>query len=465
MNKRIQSTRKYLRRRFLGVIFATLGFALLPLVLLMLVQGIFGGGEPVKLEASRRLKASYYDIDVSDIEEAGGSAMAVDKDLNVIPLAGKAITDKTAFTTAEWTQYLKTMGESSKYRYDAAYMEGEQGYWLVLRIPRAVTFDLTYDSNPEAKGYGSTKAMFLIILSVYVIALIIFVVVYSKRAARRVTDSVEAVSREAKRLEDGEFDIRVSAGETEELDGLNRAMVHLAGELKEKQELRKAEEEKRMLLVSELSHDLKTPLASVQGYSEMLLEGVEDESKRRDYLQMIYDNSVRSNEMLQALFTYSKLGSAGYSPNMEVTDICEYTRQVIAEYIPKFEDRGVGYSLSIPDEEINVNLSRELFRRIYDNLFENSMKYNPLGTEISVDIRHDGSEAEIRISDNGVGIPNEYRDKIFTPFYRGNADKSTGSGLGLAIVKRIAELHGAEIAVDHDVTQGCGYIIKNLRKI
>ena len=220
-----------------------------------------------------------------------------------------------------------------------------------------------------------------------------------------------------------------------------------------------------MLLVSELSHDLKTPLASVQGYSEMLLEGVEDESKRRDYLQMIYDNSVRSNEMLQALFTYSKLGSAGYSPNMEVTDICEYTRQVIAEYIPKFEDRGVGYSRSIPDEEINVKLSRELFRRIYDNFFENSMKYNPLGTEILVDIRHDGSEAEIRISDNGVGIPNEYRDKIFTPFYRGNADKSTGSGLGLAIVKRIAELHGAEITVDHDVTQGCGYIIKNLRKI
>lgn len=165
----------------------------------------------------------------------------------------------------------------------------------------------------------------------------------------------------------------------------DKVMKHLALELNSKEEIQKNEEAKRMLLVSEISHDLKNPLASVQGYSEMLYKGgVSVQTKQKEYAEMIHSNAVRANELLQSLFTYSKLGSAGYTPELKKIDICEYTRLIFAEYIPRLEDAGFQYELNIPDEEICVNLDQDLFRRVYDNLIENLMKYNHSGTGIKI---------------------------------------------------------------------------------
>lgn len=453
-----------MRRRFLRVILATFGFALIPFVLIVLLQKIYVSSENNLKNAAERLEDSYTEIDVSDYVASGGSAMVVDENLTVVNLGGPAICGKTAFTMEEWTEFLHKTGEVSKYNYDIAYHEGEAPYWLVMRSPQSITLSIALFFNPEAPNYKPSMTIFLIVQSLYVIALIIFVVVYSKKAASKITSSVEEVYDGAEKLERGEYDIKSSEGETLELDRLGRAMEHLASELREKDEIRTEEEEKRMLLVSEISHDLKNPLASVQGYSEMLLSGRADADRQQDYLKMIYDNSVRSNSILQSLFTYSKLGSAGYKAELEETDICEYTRQIIAEYIPRLEEAGFRYKLDIPEEEILVDISQDLFRRVYDNLIENSMKYNEAGTEIGIIVRRTDKNVQIIVMDNGVGIPEEHREKIFTPFYRGDDkarnSKSGGSGLGLAIVKRIVELHNGSIAFISDHSGGCKYVIE-----
>ena len=230
--------------------------------------------------------------------------------------------------------------------------------------------------------------------------------------------------------------------------------------MKAREELLHSEEEKRMLLVSEISHDLKTPLASVQGYSEMLLSKDVDIQKQREYLQSIHDNSVRSNNILRSLFMYSKLGSAGFKPNTERTDICEYTRQIIAEYIPVFEEKGFGYEFEVPENELAVSIDKELFRRVYDNLIENALKYNPEETKITISVEDKDSSVEIIVADNGTGIPAEYTDRIFLPFFR--ADKASsnhdGSGLGLAIVRQIVTLHSGDISYTGD-KGGCKWLI------
>jgi signal transduction histidine kinase len=331
--------------------------------------------------------------------------------------------------------------------------------------------------NPKAPNFGANIGIFLGAFSVYFIILAVFILVYSKNAAKKITKSIEDISENAKDLERGEYDIEVSEGETLELDMLSTSMRHLGEELKEKSTIQKNEEEKRMLLISEISHDLKNPLAGVQGYSEMLLSGNVEESKKQDYLRMIYDNSVRSNNILQSLFTYSKLGSAGYEMSMELTDVSEYTRQIIAEYIPKLEEAGFKYSFSIPEEEIYIPMNRNLFRRIYDNLIENSVKYNVKGTEIRIEIRTSENTGEtdntdniscrrlyINVSDNGIGIPEDHIDSIFMPFYRvegktGRAG-SGGSGLGLAIVEKIVRLHGGTITYVPGDKKGCEFIME-----
>ena len=409
------NTRALLKKRFFIVAVATIGLFLLPLLLLFISMHAYQPKTAKHISASERITPQAKDVDVSDYIADGGSAMIVDKNLNATLLGGKPIWDKAVFSEEEWTDFLIDIDEMNGYQYDIAYQGGSDGYWLVMRKPVAVTITLALFFNPEAEDFTAVFIRFLLPFSAYIVAVAVFVVHFSKRTAN---------------------------------------------EMKAREELLRSEEEKRMLLVSEISHDLKTPLASVQGYSEMLLSKDVDTQKQREYLQSIYDNSVRSNNILRSLFMYSKLGSAGFKPNTERMDICEYTRQVIAEYIPVFEEKGFGYELEVPENELAVSIDKELFRRVYDNLIENALKYNAAGTKIMIGVEDKESSVEITVADNGTGIPAEYTDKIFLPFFRADIASSNrdGSGLGLAIVRQIVTLHGGDISYTGD-KGGCRWLI------
>lgn len=262
----INSTRNYLNKRFAGVVVAVLAVSLLPLILLVITTKIMNASHETTIGASDRLRPSASDVDVSDYIADGGSAMIVDNNLNVTLLGGTAICENDRFTSEEWADFLVRSNDVSEYQYDIACLTGNNGYWLVLRKPIQMSISFGVVFNPEAPGFSKTVILLSLILSVYFIALFVFVIFYSKRTEK---------------------------------------------EMKERELIKREEEEKRMLLVSEISHDLKTPLASVQGYSELLVSKDVDEQKKLEYAQKIYDNSVRSNNILKSLFVYSKLESAG----------------------------------------------------------------------------------------------------------------------------------------------------------
>lgn len=409
------NTLTLLIKRFFFVAVVTIGLSLLPLLMLFISMQVYQPENARHISAAERITPQAEDVDVSDYIADGGSAMIVGKDLKVTMLGGNPIWNKAVFSEGEWTDFLIDIDGMNGYQYDIAYQDGSDGYWLVMRKPAAVTISLALFFNPEAEDFTAVFIRFLLPFSAYFVAVAAFVIHFSKRTAN---------------------------------------------EMKAREELLHSEEEKRMLLVSEISHDLKTPLASVQGYSEMLLSKDVDIQKQREYLQSIHDNSVRSNNILRSLFMYSKLGSAGFKPNTERTDICEYTRQIIAEYIPVFEEKGFGYEFEVPENELAVSIDKELFRRVYDNLIENALKYNPEETKITISVEDKDSSVEIIVADNGTGIPAEYTDRIFLPFFR--ADKASsnhdGSGLGLAIVRQIVTLHSGDISYTGD-KGGCKWLI------
>ena len=409
------NTPTLLIKRFFFFAVVTIGLSLLPLLLLFISMHAYQPKTVRRISAAERITSQAKDVDVSDYIADGGSAMIVGKDLKVTMLGGNPIWNKAAFSEEEWTHFLIDIDGMNGYQYDIAYQSGSDGYWLIMRKPVAVTISLALFFNPEAEDFTAVFIRFLLPFSAYFVAVAAFVIHFSKRTAN---------------------------------------------EMKAREKLLHCEEEKRMLLVSEISHDLKTPLASVQGYSEMLLSKDVDIQKQREYLQSIHDNSVRSNNILRSLFMYSKLGSAGFKPNTERTDICEYTRQIIAEYIPVFEEKGFGYEFEVPENELAVSIDKELFRRVYDNLIENALKYNPEETKITISVEDKDSSVEIIVADNGTGIPAEYTDRIFLPFFR--ADKASsnhdGSGLGLAIVRQIVTLHSGGISYTGD-KGGCKWLI------
>lgn len=455
------TTRAYLQRGFHHVIFAAFGLVLLPMLLLLVVQSAAKMRQPEILSAKDRLQ-SGGEIMVEDVIQSGGSAMVVTRELDVLHLGGKPIQDGSGFSKEEWTRFLIEAGSETGYDYDISY-DATRECWLVLRKPRAVSMHVDFSTNREAADYSATISIFIAICTTYLLALLVFVFVYARGKAAKLTKAIEEVSAYAGEVENGHYDAAMGEDGTLEIQKLKAAMRHLTEELKNKEIIQREEEAKRMLLVSEISHDLKNPLAGVQGYSEMLRDGeAKDPAMQREYVQRIYENSSRANRLLQSLFTYSKLGSAGYVPELQRTELCEFTRRIFAEHVPQMERAGLSYELIIPEEEIFTQLNEDLFRRVYDNLIENAIKYSGAETNLRIEIRQK-EQIHILISDNGIGIEEDGVEHLFDPFYRGDRasrnSKTGGSGLGLAIVKQVISLHHGQVEYLRDGKPGCKYRI------
>ena len=212
-----------------------------------------------------------------------------------------------------------------------------------------------------------------------------------------------------------------------------------------KEELRQAYEKKRNLMLSDIAHDLRTPITTIAGYSKALNdEMIISEEKKKEYLQAIENKSARMNDLINLLFEYVRLDSAGYGLRRDEIDLPELLRTIAASLYSDVEEKGMEFAIQIPEEVHMVNLDRVQFSRVIVNLINNAIKHNEAGTVISLEMKLEKDKMKIAVSDNGGCIPTFLAEHIFEPFAMGDASRSAqrGSGLGLSIAKKIVEMHG-----------------------
>lgn len=202
-------------------------------------------------------------------------------------------------------------------------------------------------------------------------------------------------------------------------------------------------------VIADISHDLKTPLTVIQGYSKALNEGRVPEEKKEKYLETIYDKSVLSANLIDSLFDCVKMEHPDYKINPVTVDLSEQIKEILAEKYNEIEENGFDIDVDIPERRIEFAVDKKLFERLFENLLDNSLQYNPAGTTIFIKLREEKDSLVLTVADNGTGIPQELRENIFKPFVTSNNARSSGkgTGLGLAITKRIVELHGGSISL------------------
>ena len=213
----------------------------------------------------------------------------------------------------------------------------------------------------------------------------------------------------------------------------------------EKEEMRKNYEKKRNLMLSDIAHDLRTPITTIAGYSKALNDDmVISEDKKREYLLAIENKSARMNDLINLLFEYVRLDSANYGLRKDEIDLAELLRTIAASLYSDVEEKGMEFEISIPEEVHMVSLDRVQFSRVVVNLINNAIKHNDAGTTISLEMKQQKHNVQIVVSDDGGVIPDFLAEHIFEPFAMGDASRTAqgGSGLGLSIAKKIVEMHG-----------------------
>lgn len=243
------------------------------------------------------------------------------------------------------------------------------------------------------------------------------------------------------------------SGGGDEIDRLTVAFQHMAGHIAEQMNKLKVTDHLRRELVANVSHDLRTPLACMQGYLETLIRkhGQLTRTEQRQYLEIAKNHSVHLGRLVAELFELAKLDSGDAQAHSEPFLIAELIQDVTQEFQLFAQQRGIALETSLQDKDLFVSADIGMIERVLVNLIDNALRYTAHGGQVHLHLSaHDG-RACIQVADSGCGIPAQDLTRVFDRFYRvekARRSETDGTGLGLAIVKRILELHGSSITVE-----------------
>lgn len=220
---------------------------------------------------------------------------------------------------------------------------------------------------------------------------------------------------------------------------------------------------KQAQFVSSVSHELKTPLASIRAYTELLMDDVDDPDERMELLQFIDEQVERLTRLVNNLLNFARVESGVIKVQREDTDVNRIARKATEVVATSAKEKKIKVIDELSDLYLPAHLDLDLFGQAIINLLSNAIKYTPNGGEVRLRTRMQDTEAVIEVQDNGMGIPADSLPKLFERFYRvpQNNKAAPGTGLGLALVKYIVtNIHDGSITVASQVNQGSTFSIK-----
>lgn len=257
----------------------------------------------------------------------------------------------------------------------------------------------------------------------------------------------------AENIKEGNLDFTVdtAGAEQDEMHDLCVTFEEMRRRLKENAEEKVVAEQENKDLISNIAHDLKTPITAVKGYAEGIIDGVANTPEKIDkYVRTIYSKANEMDTLINELTLYSKIDTNKIPYNFAKIQVEEYFADCVEEIGIDLETRGIGLAYyNYTDSDVVIIADPEQLRRVVNNIVGNSAKYmNKSNGFINIRIKDVGDFIQVEIEDNGRGIAQKDLPYIFDRFYRGDVSRNSatgGSGIGLSIVKKIIEDHGGKI--------------------
>ena len=230
----------------------------------------------------------------------------------------------------------------------------------------------------------------------------------------------------------------------------------MAEKLEETEKQKEKLEEDRRRMLMDISHDLKNPITVIQGYAKAIHDGIVPAETVPQYIELICRKAADVSSLTNSFFEYCSMTHPDFRVEPIPCDLCEYLKEYLGEKYEELEMAGCDLTVEFPEQEILCSIDPKMFRRIMENLLNNSMRYNPDGTEIFCGLEVWDGQAVLTVGDHGVGIPPEIQDTLFDPFVVGDSSrgKKQGHGLGMSIVKKVVEAHGGSVHLAKDRTHG-----------
>ncbi|MCG6892278.1 MAG: HAMP domain-containing histidine kinase [Desulfobacteraceae bacterium] len=445
-------------------------------------------------EVHQKLNAGLADQIVASRplwEEGGVNRQALDEIFHMLMVINPAIEIYLLDLDGTILAFSAPAGKIKRKRVDLVpvrqWLEGSTPLPLLGEDPRDPNGRKVFSAAPvtvdgERKGYlyvilggqiydsivDKIKGSYILQLSAWMIlasllfALVAGLLLFALLTARlrRLTGAVEAFGRGSAEAIDS-AGVEIPAGRVDELDRLQRTFTRMARQIREQMQRLETADQTRRELVANVSHDLRTPLATLQGYIETLLLKNDslDPDRRREYLQIAIEHCHRLSRLVDDLLELAKLESLESPLRLESFPLGELVQDVVQKFRLPAENKQIAITTNVGREIPFVTADIALIERVLENLVENAIHYTSTGGSVSVLLEPMSGEVAVQVSDTGKGMSAEDLDRIFHRFARleQKMEDEAGhlhTGLGLAIARRILQLHGGTIEVSSTPNRG-----------
>ena len=331
---------------------------------------------------------------------------------------------------------------------------------LRRQVTQMLTTENALASTRVASATNQANRAILVGLAALGIS-VLLVLLFGVELSRAVAHPVRRVSEAAKTVAGGDLSVRLSEKGPAEVHDLAAAFNEMSASLeRSKQELEqqnnqlRESERLRSELIGVISHEVRTPLACVLGYASLLQTRPVDDETRQRYLSIISDEARRLEALVSELVDARRIEEGRLELEMEAFDL----ERLLEEQVRTFEDRSDRHTVVLqrPSKPVTVRADRGRVAQVVANLLGNAVKYSPEGGRVEVEVARRMGDVRVSVRDEGMGIPESARSRIFTKFFRGEAGAGGigGMGLGLALSREIVEAHGGRMGFQSEVDRG-----------
>ncbi len=299
---------------------------------------------------------------------------------------------------------------------------------------------------PELKGMIFDMMISVVLILIFTAGMLVMWIY------KGIFNPIRKLQMAAENIKEGNLDFTLEPENNDEIGALCQSFEEMRKRLRDSAEEKISNEKENKVLISNISHDLKTPITAIKGYVEGIIDGVADTPEKMDkYIRTIYNKANEMDTLINELTLYSKIDTNRIPYNFSRLNVAEYFDDCVEELSLDLEAKNIGlaYFNYIEDSSVQIIADPEQLKRVINNVIGNSVKY--LDKEkgfINMRIRDVGDFIQVEIEDNGKGIAAKDLPYIFDRFYRTDASRNSatgGSGIGLSIVKKIVEDHGGSI--------------------
>lgn len=410
----------------------------LTFILCLILSIVFiGDGDINSVRPDKVIDENGNIVNLETVQKMKGWVEELDGEYKVIKIYGEKQNEETSYTQEDILEITSAYGKTE---YIGFFVQPENSSKRFLCI---YDRDVMQLKPTVILNNSKTPDIFWLFFPLSIIEILLISFYLKKKIKKPLDKIVEGMESLKSGDDNARINIRTEAEFEKIVDTFNEMAEKLLTEKIEKEQLTK----KKNQMLLELSHDIKTPVATIKSYANALEAGLVPEEKKKDIYRIIDAKVNRVQKLTDDMFMMLKMDNPDYKLNPEAVNLSEYLRQLCAEYYEEITEAGFEFVIDIPESEIKTNIDTDLFSRVVGNLLSNAKKYNKTGDTISMSLVEYSDKIILSILDNGNEIDKTFAVQMFDAFSRGDKARKTdgGTGLGLAISRIIVEKHDGNL--------------------